>query len=133
MHKVRIANFFIGEEEPLTIFCGPCVIESEGFALKTAETLKEIFSSFPFQFIFKASYDKANRSSIHSFRGPGINEGLKILQKIQRELDLPLLSDVHTPDEATLAGSVLDCIQIPALLSTKHLSLIHISEPTRPY
>lgn len=117
MHKVRIANFLIGEEEPLTIFCGPCVIESEDFALQTAEILKEIFSLFPFQFIFKASYDKANRTSIHSFRGPGIDEGLKILQKIQKELELPVLSDVHSPDEATLAGNVLDCIQIPAFLS----------------
>lgn len=116
MQTVRIADFLVGEDQPLTIFCGPCVIESEEFALKTAETLKEIFSHYPFQFIFKASYDKANRTSINSFRGPGIDEGLKILQKVQSGFDLPVLSDVHTPEEATLAGSVLDCIQIPAFL-----------------
>lgn len=116
MREVRIANFTISEKAPLTIFCGPCVIESEDFALQLAGTLKEIFQKHTFQFIFKASYDKANRSSINSFRGPGIEEGLKILQKIQNELDLPVLTDVHTPEEAALAGSIVDCIQIPAFL-----------------
>ena len=117
MNDIKIANFTLKEKGPLTIFCGPCVIESAEFALEFAETLKEIFSHHPFQFVFKASYDKANRTSINSFRGPGLDEGLKILQKIQSEFDLPIITDVHTTEEATLAGSVCDVIQIPAFLS----------------
>lgn len=116
MQDVPIKNFLVGEKQPLTIFCGPCVIETEEFTLRAAEELKEIFSHFPFQFVFKASYDKANRTSIHSFRGPGIDKGLKILQKIQQELELPVITDIHTPEEATIAGALCDVIQIPAFL-----------------
>lgn len=116
MRHVPIRNFLIGPNQPLTIFCGPCVIESEDFTLRAAEDLKEIFSHFPFQFIFKASYDKANRSSINSFRGPGLDNGLKILQRIQNELDLPVLTDIHSTEEAAIAGALCDVIQIPAFL-----------------
>ncbi|MDE3047674.1 MAG: 3-deoxy-8-phosphooctulonate synthase [Verrucomicrobiota bacterium] len=113
---MSVRNLVIGKRRPLTVICGPCVIESESFTLQVAEDLREIFSHFPFQFIFKASYDKANRTSIHSFRGPGLDEGLKILSKVQNQLDLPVLTDVHTPEEATIAGQVCDMIQIPAFL-----------------
>lgn len=116
MRKIKVRNFFIGEGEPLTVICGPCVIESEEFTLRAAENLKKILSPYPFSFIFKASYDKANRSSIHSFRGPGIDEGLKILQKVKKEFDLPILTDVHTVEEAGIAGDICDIIQIPAFL-----------------
>jgi 2-dehydro-3-deoxyphosphooctonate aldolase (KDO 8-P synthase) len=116
MQQVPIKHFIVGEKQPLTIFCGPCVIESEEFALQAAKTLKEIFSHHPFQFIFKASYDKANRTSIDSFRGPGLEKGLTILERVQKELDLPVVSDVHSPEEALLAGEHLDVIQIPAFL-----------------
>ncbi len=116
MQDVQVRNFIIGEKQPLTVICGPCVIESEEFTLKAARDLQELFSHFPFQFIFKASYDKANRSSIHSFRGPGLDVGLKILKKIQEEFDLPLLTDIHSPEEAALVGNVCDMIQIPAFL-----------------
>lgn len=116
MRHVSIKNFLVGPHQPLTVFCGPCVIESEEFTLRAAEQLKEIFRRFPFQFIFKASYDKANRSSIHSFRGPGLDNGLKILQRIQNEFDLPVLTDIHSPEEAAAAGAVCDVIQIPAFL-----------------
>jgi 2-dehydro-3-deoxyphosphooctonate aldolase (KDO 8-P synthase) len=116
MKNVPIKNFLVGKNQPLTVFCGPCVIESEEFALKAASSLAEIFSHFPFQFVFKASYDKANRTSIHSFRGPGLDEGLKILQKVQTECDLPVITDVHSEEEALLAGDVCDVIQIPAFL-----------------
>ncbi len=116
MESVKIKNLIIGEGQPLTVICGPCIIESEDFALQAAESLQEIFKDFPLQFIFKASYDKANRSSIHSFRGPGIDEGLKILQRIQKEIGLPVITDVHSPEEAKIAGSVCDMIQIPAFL-----------------
>jgi 2-dehydro-3-deoxyphosphooctonate aldolase (KDO 8-P synthase) len=116
MRDVPIKNFFVGQNQPLTIFCGPCVIETEDFTLKAAEELKEIFSHFPFQFVFKCSYDKANRTSIQSFRGPGMEKGLKILERIQEELALPVITDIHTPEEATIAGSICDVIQIPAFL-----------------
>lgn len=116
MHQVPIKNFLVGPNQPLTVFCGPCVIESEDFTLRAAEQLKELFSHFPFQFVFKASYDKANRTSIQSFRGPGLDKGLKILQRIQRELDLPILTDVHSPHDAATAGALCDVIQIPAFL-----------------
>jgi len=116
MHKTLIKNFLIGPNEPLAFICGPCVIESEDHTLFCAEALKKMFSQFPFSFIFKASYDKANRSSIQSFRGPGREEGLKILQRVQKELDLPVITDIHSPEEATAAGEICDMIQIPAFL-----------------
>lgn len=97
MEQVPVRDFLVGDKQPLTVFCGPCVIEGEDFCLTVAEELQKIFEKFPFQFVFKASYDKANRSSIHSFRGPGVDEGLKILQKVQRELGLPVITDIHSP------------------------------------
>jgi 2-dehydro-3-deoxyphosphooctonate aldolase (KDO 8-P synthase) len=116
MHKIPIQDFLIGDGEPLTFICGPCVMESEEHTLRCAEELKKIFEPTSFSFIFKASYDKANRSSIHSFRGPGIEKGLKILEKIQKEFDLPVITDVHSEEEAKMAGAVCDMIQIPAFL-----------------
>jgi 2-dehydro-3-deoxyphosphooctonate aldolase (KDO 8-P synthase) len=116
MQDVSIKQFVVGKNRPLTVFCGPCVIEGEDFTLRAAEELKEIFSHFPFQFVFKASYDKANRTSIESFRGPGLKKGLKILQRVQKEFDLPVISDIHSPEEAAIAGAMLDVIQIPAFL-----------------
>ena len=117
MEDVPVKDFFIGTNQPLAIICGPCVMESEEHTLMCAVELQKIFSQRNFSFIFKASYDKANRSSIHSFRGPGMEKGLTILEKIQKELDLPVITDVHSPEEALAAGSVCDMIQIPAFLS----------------
>lgn len=116
MLKVPVGPFILSKDSPLTVFCGPCVIESETFLIEAAHELKEIFAQFPFQFVFKSSYDKANRSSVHSFRGPGVKKGLEILQRIKEELCLPILTDVHTPQEAHLAGQISDVIQIPAFL-----------------
>lgn len=115
-HSLQIRDFSIGKDAPLAVICGPCVIESEDHTLFCASELKQIFSSFPFSFIFKASYDKANRSSGQSFRGPGLEKGLKILEKVKREFDLPILTDVHSPQEAIAAGQICDLIQIPAFL-----------------
>lgn len=116
MKHVPIKDFFIGEGEKLAIMCGPCVIENEEHTLRCAETLKKIFSKHPVHFIFKASYDKANRSSVHSFRGPGMEEGLKILEKVRREWDVPVVTDIHSPEEAAAVGPHVDCVQIPAFL-----------------
>jgi 2-dehydro-3-deoxyphosphooctonate aldolase (KDO 8-P synthase) len=113
---IQIRNFSIGEGCPLAVMCGPCVIESENHCLEAAEALKEIFSKHKINFIFKSSYDKANRSSIHSFRGVGIEEGLRILEKVKKEFDLPILTDIHTPEEARASSEICDLLQIPAFL-----------------
>lgn len=111
-----IGNIEIKKNE-LFVIAGPCVIETEEIVFKTAETLKEITEELKIPFIFKSSYDKANRSSIKSYRGPGIDKGLKILSKLREELKIPVLSDVHSVEEIKIAKDVLDVIQIPAFLS----------------
>lgn len=116
MRKVPVKDFHIGLGEPLSVMCGPCVIESEEHCLKAAETLKKMYLKHGIRLIFKSSYDKANRSAYHSFRGPGLEEGLRILQRVKEELDLPLVTDVHSPDEAVAAAQVVDILQIPAFL-----------------
>ena len=116
MPLVKVKDFLIGEGQPLTVISGPCVIESEEHALATAAFLAPLMRELKIQFIYKSSYDKANRSSFHSFRGPGIHEGLAILEKVRKQWDIPIVTDVHTPEEAEIAGSVCDVIQIPAFL-----------------
>lgn len=114
--EVALKKFTIGVGRPLTVICGPCVIESEQHALETADILKNIFTSKGVQLIFKSSYDKANRSSVHSFRGLGADEGLRILEKVKTTFDLPILTDIHHPEEAAPAAEVADLLQIPAFL-----------------
>ncbi|WP_027358706.1 3-deoxy-8-phosphooctulonate synthase [Desulforegula conservatrix] len=106
----------IGSGLPLCIIAGPCVIEEYSITLKIAKTLKDITTRLGLPFIFKASYDKANRTSISSFRGPGIDEGLEILNSIKKEVGVPVTSDIHLMEEAEKASKVLDLIQIPAFL-----------------
>jgi 2-dehydro-3-deoxyphosphooctonate aldolase (KDO 8-P synthase) len=115
--EVIIKNTRIGGNNPIALIAGPCVIESEDHALKTAERLKQICSDAKIDLIYKSSYDKANRSSLNYFRGPGISEGLRILEKVKKELDLPILSDIHKEEEVEPAAEVLDVLQIPAFLS----------------
>ncbi len=107
---------FRGNGRPLFLISGPCVIESQSHCLKMAECLAEITSRQQIPFIFKASYDKANRTSIHSFRGPGAEEGLRILEKVRREVGVPVISDIHETRQAAEAAQVLDVLQIPAFL-----------------
>ncbi|OQY98408.1 MAG: 3-deoxy-8-phosphooctulonate synthase [Candidatus Brocadia sp. UTAMX2] len=114
--KVIVRDFSIGRGQPLVFIAGPCVIESHEGCLKLAEKLKDIFQARKIPFIFKASYDKANRTSVHSYRGPGLKEGLKILADIQRKLNVPVLSDVHETEDVPFAAETLDVIQIPAFL-----------------
>ena len=113
---ISIGPFNIGGNSPLVLIAGPCVIESEKIVRQIAEKLKRITEDLRVPFIFKASYDKANRSSIKSFRGPGLKKGLKILQKIKTDLNIPILSDVHKEEEVLPASEVLDILQIPAFL-----------------
>ena len=112
---MKIGNLELNKEKFFTIL-GPCVIESEKMILKIAESLKDISEELNIDVIFKASFDKANRSSIDSYRGPGIDEGLRILKKVKDEFELPVLSDIHEPQQAVQAAEVLDIIQIPAFL-----------------
>ncbi len=113
---VNMNNFRIGDNAPLVLISGPCVIEDYDTTFEIASFLKETTDKLHIPLVFKASYDKANRTSLKSFRGPGIKDGLKILKHIKDELDIPILSDVHTLDEIELASEVLDIIQIPAFL-----------------
>ena len=111
-----INNQQIGLDQPLLLIAGPCVIESRDFILDTAAMIQEILDEFPVNFIFKASFDKANRTSVHSFRGPGIDEGLSILQAVKDRLGVPVLTDIHTPQQANIAAEVVDVLQTPAFL-----------------
>lgn len=113
---VSVSDIQIGGNAPLALIAGPCVIENEAATLRAAEQLKKITSELDIPFVFKSSYDKANRSSVRAYRGPGLKEGLRILRKVRDELALPVLSDVHAPDEITAAAEVLDCLQVPAFL-----------------
>jgi len=115
-HPVSIGSITIGAGHPLALIGGPCAIEDEGFMLDVATRLRDIAAKAGVPYIFKSSYDKANRSSIRSYRGPGLHEGLEILQKIKDVVGVPVLSDVHTVEEVELAAGVLDVLQIPAFL-----------------
>ncbi|PRX35719.1 2-dehydro-3-deoxyphosphooctonate aldolase (KDO 8-P synthase) [Orenia metallireducens] len=106
-----------GNNRPFVLLAGPCVIEGEERVLRIAEKVKEITERLEIPYVFKSSYDKANRSSIESFRGPGLEKGLKILQKVKDKFDLPVISDIHTIGQAESAAEVLDIMQIPAFLS----------------
>ena len=113
---VNVRNLAIGQRQPLAFIAGPCVIETHESCLKLADKLKTIFQAKKLPFIFKASYDKANRTSGNSYRGPGVKEGIKILTDIKKRLDLPILSDVHSEEEIPIVSETLDIIQIPAFL-----------------
>jgi 2-dehydro-3-deoxyphosphooctonate aldolase (KDO 8-P synthase) len=117
LRSIAIGAFRIGAGEPLVLIAGPCVIESEGHAMKMAERLVKIAARAKVPLIFKASYDKANRSSVGSFRGPGLAGGLEILRKIKARFRVPVLTDVHEPGQARAAAEVCDVLQVPAFLS----------------
>ena len=113
--RIKLRDFEIGGDK-LTILAGPCAIESQEILDQTAKGLKEITKELDINFVFKSSFDKANRSSITSFRGPGLEKGLKMLQEVKEKYDLPIVTDIHTPDQAEVAAKVADIIQIPAFL-----------------
>lgn len=115
MKRIKLRNFEIGGDK-LTIMAGPCAIESQDILNRTAEKLKEITEKLGINYIFKSSFDKANRSSITSFRGPGLEKGLEMLAKVKSEFDLPIVTDIHNPDQAAVVAEVADVLQIPAFL-----------------
>ena len=131
MKEVKINKIRIGNGNPLLLIAGPCVIESERECCNTAKRLKEITAELDIPFIFKSSYDKANRTSIDSPRGPGLKKGLKILKNIKDKLNLPILSDVHSKDEIKDAAKVLDVIQIPAFLCRQTDFVIAVAKTKR--
>lgn len=113
---MKLCNFDVGLEHPLFLIAGPCVIESKQMAIDTAGQLKEICAAVGIPFIYKSSYDKANRSSNKTFRGFGITEGLKILDEVRRQIGVPILTDVHTTEQVPEVASVVDVLQTPAFL-----------------
>ena len=121
---MNLCGFDVGIDKPLFLIAGPCVIESEALALETAGQLKEICARLDVPFIYKSSFDKANRSSGTSFRGPGIEAGLKILEKVRDELDVPVLTDVHEDTPMDEVASVVDVLQTPAFLC-RQTNFIH--------
>jgi 2-dehydro-3-deoxyphosphooctonate aldolase (KDO 8-P synthase) len=129
---IRIKEITIGGGAPLILIAGPCVIEEEEFTLSVARGLHDISRDLSIPLIFKASYDKANRTSISSARGPGLVEGLRILQRVKQEVGVPILSDVHSVSEVPRAAEVLDVIQIPAFLCRQTDLLIEAGRTGRP-
>src|SRR3981189_3644953 len=114
---MQLTSFEVGQDRPFFLIAGPCVIESEALVMDVAGRLKEMTAALKIPFVFKASFDKANRSSNASFRGPGLEGGLKILERIKGELNVPVLTDVHEPHHAEAAGKVVDVLQVPAFLA----------------
>lgn len=117
VREVAVGNVTFGGNRPLVLIAGPCAIENEALTLRIAGFLKELTAALGIGLVFKASYDKANRTSVSSFRGPGLEQGLRILARVKAEFELPLISDVHDISQVAPAAEVLDIIQIPAFLS----------------
>jgi 2-dehydro-3-deoxyphosphooctonate aldolase (KDO 8-P synthase) len=115
-HEVEIGSFTVGAGHRQFLIAGPCVIENEQLVLETAARIAEIAKALGMPYIFKSSFDKANRTSINSYRGPGLEQGLAVLKKVKDQLGLPVLTDVHTEEQATEAGKIVDVLQIPAFL-----------------
>ncbi|MBL7196498.1 MAG: 3-deoxy-8-phosphooctulonate synthase [Candidatus Omnitrophica bacterium] len=126
--EVKIRNIKIGAKNPFVLIAGPCVIESEESSLYHARKIKEICGKLAVKFIFKSSFDKANRTAIDSYRGPGLKKGLKILAKVKKDVGVPILSDVHCKADVREAAKVLDIIQIPAFLSRQTDLILEVAK-----
>src|SRR5919206_1064499 len=113
---MKLCGFDVGLDRPFFLIAGPCVVESEQLQMDTAGTLKEITSALGIPFVFKSSYDKANRSSGKSYRGPGMEKGLEILADVKKQVGVPVLTDVHAEDEVPAVAATVDVLQTPAFL-----------------
>ena len=129
---MRLLNFDVGPDKPLFLIAGPCVVESEGLILDTAGKLKELTSRLKIPFIFKSSFDKANRSSAKSFRGPGMEEGLRILSEVKRQIGVPVLTDVHEDTPFAEVAEVVDVMQTPAFLCRQTNFIVNVCSHNRP-
>ena len=127
---MKLRNFNIDNSEPMTLMGGMNVLESRDLAMKVAETFKEITEKKHINYIFKGSFDKANRSSISSFRGPGIDEGLKILQEVSTTFDIPVITDIHEPQQAEAVSEICEVVQIPAFLA-RQTDLVNAAARTK--
>jgi len=132
MKEVRIGEIRIGKGNPLVLIAGPCVIENEEITFTTAQKLKEVCDRLGISLIFKSSFDKANRTSGSSFRGPGIDQGLKILSEVKKRFSIPVISDIHAVDEVRPASEVLDALQIPAFLCRQTDLILSSSRTGKP-
>jgi 2-dehydro-3-deoxyphosphooctonate aldolase (KDO 8-P synthase) len=132
VQPVRIGPFSVGGGHPLAFILGPCVIESASHALETAAAVREVAARCGVAVVFKASYDKANRTSISSFRGPGLDAGLRILADIRARTGLPILTDIHEPAHAAVAAAVVDVLQIPAFLSRQTDLIVAAARTGKP-
>lgn len=117
MRQVAVGNVTLGEGQPLALIAGPCVIESESHTLHVAREVHAVAARCGIPLVFKASFDKANRTSLSSFRGPGLERGLEVLARVKQEISVPILTDIHEPHQAARVAEVVDVIQIPAFLS----------------
>jgi len=129
---MKLHGFDVGADQPFFLIAGPCVVESEGLVLDTAGRLKEITTQLKIPLIFKSSFDKANRSSRASFRGPGIDEGLRILSEVRRQLHLPVLTDVHEDTPLAEVAAVVDVLQTPAFLCRQTNFIVNVSSQGKP-
>ncbi len=129
---MQLCGFNVGLDQPFFLIAGPCVIESEGLILDTAGTLKEITDQLKINFIFKASFDKANRTAISSFRGLGVDKGLQILQKVKQQIGVPVLTDVHDDTPLAEVASVVDVLQTPAFLCRQTNFITNVCKQGKP-
>jgi len=129
---IKIADITLGANHPLCIIAGPCVIENADIVLHTAQKLKEMCSNLGLSLLFKSSYDKANRTALSSFRGPGLDKGLKILSDLRSRLHIPIISDIHSVEEVKPAAEVLDALQIPAFLCRQTDLILAASKTGKP-
>jgi 2-dehydro-3-deoxyphosphooctonate aldolase (KDO 8-P synthase) len=129
---MKLINFEVGPDQPFFLLAGPCVIESEQLIIDTAGTLKELTQRLQVPFIFKASFDKANRSSVKSFRGPGMAEGLRILSEVKRQLGLPVITDVHEDTPLNEVAAVVDVLQTPAFLCRQTNFIVACASQGKP-
>lgn len=130
--EINIASIKLGGNNPLLIIAGPCVIESEEIVFYTAEKLRETCRTIGLPLLFKSSYDKANRTSLSSFRGPGFEKGLRILSDVRSKFDIPIISDIHSVEEVNPASEVLDALQIPAFLCRQTDIILYASQTGKP-
>jgi 2-dehydro-3-deoxyphosphooctonate aldolase (KDO 8-P synthase) len=129
---MKLFNYIVDNDQPFFLIAGPCVVESEGLVMDTAGKLKELTTRLGVPFIFKSSFDKANRSSRASFRGPGMEEGLRILSEVKRQLKLPVLTDVHEDTPLAEVASVVDVLQTPAFLCRQTNFIVNVCAQGRP-
>lgn len=129
---MQLCDFEVGEDKPLFVIAGPCVIESEALAMETAGALKALADELAIPFVYKSSFDKANRSSLESFRGPGLEAGLKILERVRKEFSVPVLTDVHEDTPLDEVADVVDILQTPAFLCRQTNFIVNVCDQGKP-